>query len=84
MIWKGMETLFTALKQRLLKMGETGYFSPTTNVFFGVCLWCASPSLCESPRQPRMIHELKSPSQFPSSGEAFNPQQQRFSHLARG
>ena len=36
-----------------------------------------------SPLQPCMIHELKSPSQFPSSGEAFNPQQQQFSHLAR-
>ena len=84
MIWKGMETLFIALKQRLLKTRETGTSLPTTTVFLGVCLWRASRSLCEFPRQPRTMHELKSPSQFPSSGEAFNPQQQRFSHLARG
>ena len=46
MIWKGMETLFTALKQRLLKMGETGYFSPHhQHVFWCLSLVCISESL---------------------------------------
>lgn len=31
-----------------------------------------------------MIHDYKSPSQFPRRWEALNPQKQRFSHFARG